>query len=1026
MKTTSKWSADGSLVSWRVEEGPGTLSTGTSITESGIVVVELSTPTTPGAEITVSGAVERFKLEEAAPEDPEIETNLRHDTGPIRVVPGPPLHLSLVSSVSSAVADDTTEIELTATVTDVAGNPVEDDTAVSWEVDTSIVGFSNEPSFTVGGVVTRTFVAPALPENVTVIATSGGAFGSATIAIQSVQGQLTAPTETLDVTAAESTMLTVEATGGDGTPVFWSTSNGTITVSSALTAGQASTTLSTDQGSTGPVVVTATVGDKIFTWTGLFDASTAGVLIPEHRFLVADATDNGFDQVTWVDGSVHDVPVFAMTPVQVRGPANGSAAITAGGTAAIEAYVFESAPGGVVPGVIRANDMALAGATLDPAEANTGSASLRFDPTDSATISDGPDFTFGVAFGVSLWLRPAVTSASVPLMQSGAWSIATLTDGRVEATIETSSGMFSVTSDAAPIANVWNLVLVDAVAGELRLTLSSGTASVPFSGTLIDSTAAIELGGGFDGHIDDMRFFEPGTAPDLFCISGIDAAGFIQLDGNGEASITVRSRGLSVPQYQAVPAIVQIEVFPPSSSTTTLGSGELDAIKQTKMVGPMGTSVLYLLDRESNGLVSDVIRSFFGGDPQSTAGTVANIVGGVLIVGDIGAIVKNLWRMIAFTDKEPNYAEFVLSSLGLLTTFTPVLDVPIAAVRAIVVRIGTSDLAQVLVKRLRYMFTRGRLPDEAELAMLALLVDDDILLQGLNRVIKNEDLWEAALRICKKLGGGGGSLLIVKSPAGHKRVLDLIGASTADVGGDVVRSLRSMSDDVLTRLASEEVTRLESVIQSLQTLVQGANKLDTQSIARAVNNRNIITSNYDEILLLNQLSEVASAGNLQKLVNYLGGLTKPFQVHMVRGFRYELEGAIFLKGLLGGEIQYFDKLVGGTDIDFLLGSLAIQAKSGNALASSGAASALRWINVAAGEVGMENVRYLIPEAAAENIPDVIQKIFDAYDITVHTYNAIKRLVILKLAAARAAPLPDFPGDRLRSDGQVDATHGGAR
>ncbi len=959
---------DGAEVVWEVVEGGGSVSPSSSTTENGLASTTLSTSTVPGSSYVVEGKLQRFRLRDA-PEEEEVEVDLRSESAQLVVVPGVPASIQLVGSSAQQTADGTGLVSFEVAITDRSGNPVEDGTPVTWLLDESTSDYRATVTETAGGAASAELPAPLVDGEQVVTVLAGTAQATNSISISPVVGTLTAGAAELDVLAGASTQMTATVNAADGTPVYWTTSNGNLVGDATVTGGLATATLSTAGGSTGPVVVTATIGQRLLFWQGTFIVEDQVSLVPATRFLVAEATEDSVTTVTWADGSVHEIPIIATTQVEVRGPANGLARVAFAGTVTLEAYNFESESGGQVPGLLRGLDMSLAGASLATDQARTGAASLRFEPGDQATIADHPDLDLTADLGVSLSLRPSQLAATALIGKGNAWSLELLASGQVRATVGTSTGPVVLTSAATVAVGTWSSIGLEAVSPSILLFVNGAVATTTFTGPLVTNDAAISLGGQLDAHLDDLALFDAGTSVPLRCV-GLDAAGLIQLDGSGRASFQVVSTGAPVPaDLIAVPHHLGVESV--GAPTASLRSGSLRRLAQKQTTGGYGCYLMYRLRAALWEPTVDTVLAFFGGDPHSNAATAANVAGGVLIVGDIGSIVKNLWRMAGKSEVEPNYPELVLSSLGLLTEFAvgagEIADVPISIARALVARIGNSPLAHIMVKQIRKAILSGQAYALSKVNLLRALVDNNGARSLFNALIKSEDVFEAAARAHARLG----DLFTHNLP-------QVLGGFSEDVGKKVLLTLGDVSDDVITSI--KDPAKFNAAIDGLARTLQAG--IDPQLIKRVLENNNILGATYRQAELLQDLARVDQVPGFDRLVNAL----KISNVQ-AKGFRYELEVAVSLGGngavtVLGRAAQIpgiFPPRF--TDIDVLANGIAYQAKRSAAAVGSGKAgleSAQKWVKSVLPQVGNDpaRVKYAIPHGV--DVPAQVQAFLDSF------------------------------------------------
>jgi hypothetical protein len=178
---------------------------------------------------------------------------------------GPPRSVSVSVSATSVPADGTTSSQLTATVTDVNGNPVPD-TLVGFNTTLGTLSASSAVT-NASGVATDT-ITSTKTGTATVTATASGVSGTATVTFTAgAPAKVAVSAAPSSVPADGSTASTVTATVTDkygnpvpGTPVGFGTTLGSLSATTVATNadGQAQVTITSTK--TGTATVTATAG----------------------------------------------------------------------------------------------------------------------------------------------------------------------------------------------------------------------------------------------------------------------------------------------------------------------------------------------------------------------------------------------------------------------------------------------------------------------------------------------------------------------------------------------------------------------------------------------------------------------------------------------------------------------------------------------------------------------------------------------------------------------------------------------
>ena len=674
---------------------------------------------------------------------------------------------------------------------------------------------------------------------------------------------------------------------------------------------------------------------------------------------MGNAESDGVETVVWPDGSLHDVPFWASTPVHVKGPANSIANVTLPGTQPTEVFTFDEISGTVITGLVAAHELVVQDATLDTTSAHAGAASLLFDGAADASIEDSDSFDFTDGLDVSLWVNPAELREAT-LVSKGAWSLEVLGDGRIQGRVSTSGGQFTATTEHALSPNAWQFVSLQLQRGNLAVAVGSSTATNDqVSGDIQKNDLPIVVGTGFRGNVDDLTLSSDPGGFSAIRFDGVDALGRLPLDDAGRGTFTVTTRG----------------VLP--------GGVDRTAVTIRVSVNPEDEDVVIIIEKNGWVYIYDPFLAFLGGDPETGVGIAASIAGGILIVGDIGALAKNGWRAAGWSSKEPNVIEVSLSGLGLLTELAvgagEIPDVPISTARTLVAKIGNSPLSRIIYNRIKTVITKGgSAVSAAETAFMKAIAQADDLAQVFKQVITTDELYEGALRAFDRFG-----------PTFFEFVKET--ATNKELG---IRSLRS-AIAVLGDLPEVAIASLKGSPKLFRGLI-GLVKIlksgvDLQLIKRVLTNcgeLRICNKLYTAGHLLDDIGELASVKGIEDLLK-----TLKIRNAQAAGFRYELEVAAFLKRA-GTEVVELTKRVstttGKTDIDVVIREggqlLLLQAKrSANAIrfGKDGLRSAKTWVAKALADLNTADfgrIRYLVPPGV--KIPPQVSKWFGQAGIRV--------------------------------------------
>jgi hypothetical protein len=448
---------------------------------------------------------------------------------------------------------------------------------------------------------------------------------------------------------------------------------------------------------------------------------------------------------------------------------------------------------------------------------------------------------------------------------------------------------------------------------------------------------------------------------------GLGANNQIQLDGTGTGMFIIRSKGLLAPNQ-----------FLPIEFTVREGSPFVGA-PETVQRG-------MLVDHDWYTRTIDFSYGFIGGDPDGVAGIGGGTAGGLLLIGDIGALVKNGWRAAGQSDKPVNKVEVALGALGVATTaaaVTGAVDGPISAIRSL---IAASDGVQ-LGKILAGFLQRG-LQDTAELTRLGnftlKVMTSDIALQGAKQVLTSEALVDASIRTVDKLGDLGGAYL--------ERIAKLSAGPGIKVAQDVTTLFGQLSDDTLNFFKTLNSSQLDDALDWLGTTLR-LGKVDVAQLRKLLDNNQLYTAAYSRSLLLRDLSILSGSEGIGTLVNRLKSETL---AGPIQGRLYELQTAAkLLHDNAGWKVTFISKYakevdpitgkrLASTDVDFIIDDgtdlIYYQAKSsatafGDSI-DDAIAKAQQWVHIVQKDAernGVTNqvIRYVTPnpQAIAQELAD---------------------------------------------------------
>jgi hypothetical protein len=972
---------DGSVVSWDVIEGNGSLSERITTSENNSVITELSTSTNPGDTYKV-----RARLLDVATTSGTNFVNVAQETGTITVVAGEPAEITLTASKDSYLSDNTDTIEFTAVVRDQFGNAVEDDTPVTWQVRDSTTDFITAQKKTANGQATATLQAPVVDHNQLVEVSAGTISESLEITVGRVDGTLVSNKDAINISNLETATLTVNVDAADGTPIYWQTNNGSLVTDDLIQDGQATATLTTSEAYTGGVIVTATIGDRLLLWQGRFTDNSPTVATVAHPILLAGAANDGTETFTRDDGSVIDIPYYAGTSIDLDGPPGASITVSHPTEQKVEAYTFDELSNETVTGRIAGHELLVSGATLDQTEKNTGTSSLFFNGNAHGVIAAHPDFDLTDELAVSLWVRPHRHAAGVFIDKGGVWALRMAEDGRVFASVTTAQGVFSAVSETPLPLDQWSAVGFSYNTFGLRLSVDkqafvNATAS---GGLVANGSDDIRIGSDIHGHIDDLAIFAATTAVAIR-VEGVDAAGMMTLDDSGRGSVRVSNTGSLGGGSIATRIPIKI--------TTTSGVVHTNGFPfvSSAYANDDSYTAPYVIVAEPHPFFHsfNVVSSFLGlRDPGSGSEMAANVAGGLAFgIGDAGALVKNAWRLGWWSDKDPNLPEVGLAVLGLgLEIGGPLgkgVDAIVAPLRTIVGRVGNIPFGRIFTTRLKEALL-GKGPEfgAAERNFITRLGGDNVLIDTLAPIIKSPELYQATIRIADKMGDGfyDAMVTIATTPGlGHTHT------------EAVVKTLAGVSDEVLESIGSYNYSVMLRLHESLTGLAKASLRTNPELMVKVLENNNLYTDGYKQAHLLKDLGLFTDLYTFPKFADTLK--TRNIQV---LGNRYELEAATYFQRngyqVVEFSVDVYDNFSGvgrrATDVDVVVlapqGQLwLLQAKRSEA-ALRGKPSVEAWVKKVVTErkklgqnpVDYSTIKYVVPPGTrvSEPIRDYLAEI----------------------------------------------------
>lgn len=575
---------DGSVIKWELVEssGGGSLSGETSETENGMASIKLTTSTTPRDRFKVKATVTKLRMK-IGDSDEIIETENEEglmdlNSQTFEVVPANANLISLEkmvngSSASSLPADGKSEMQLRATLTDQAGNPIARGTAVNWHVKGS--GHLEDQEFVVlgeDGVVAATLVAGTLAANQIVCIEVDGVLLQEEVQNTPVPVVSMSPSfVSLDMATGQTTQITLVTSGvANEAEVTWQTSKGELLYADTEIQGnQATATLLATETTAGSALITATIGDQVASCEVQFTSSAVATVSVGHPVIAFDASTNGTQNVPKADGSVRNESFFAQTPVHINAPGHGGqwVNISVGGKQCLlaSAYSFDFKNGATTPetsGVLLAQLNAGAEIVSSANSTGFGAGSLSLpEAASNATISHDASLTLSKGSTLSFSIYPSDLSGTV-LNKTGAYSANFTPDGKLRFHLGTGASSTFVVSQEALVADAWQQVEVRVLSNHLSMSVGDQVSTVARGQSLPSSTTSLIVGG-YQGRFDELRITQQveGLQGVDLRVSGLNPQNQIQLDNNGEATFTVGAEAAGqAPSGDTISQSVSVEL----------------------------------------------------------------------------------------------------------------------------------------------------------------------------------------------------------------------------------------------------------------------------------------------------------------------------------------------------------------------------------------------------------------------------------------------------------------------------------
>ena len=361
----------------------------------------------------------------------------------------------------------------------------------------------------------------------------------------------------------------------------------------------------------------------------------------------------------------------------------------------------------------------------------------------------------------------------------------------------------------------------------------------------------------------------------------------------------------------------------------------------------------------------DAVQSFFGGDPQTGPGVASNAAGGMLIVGDIGSLAKNLWRW--GSGQPVNHVEVALGSVGLATELAvgagELADAPISGVKALVAALANVPAGQILPILYRRALSNGA--DMVTLVRFIGRMGSETAFQVLKNVLTSEDLIKAAIKATDDLGDAVFD--------GLKHVSAF--ASYGGIAGAqrVLLVLANLSDAAKAEL--KLIARADfPVLCEHLGLILRSETVDATLLSRVLAKDALFSATYNRFALLRDLRLLSSADRLDVMVRTVAGVKGE---NFIRGNLYEIQAAAEIMRNGGTEMKIFREVVdvgaGRTDIDFIIDGVYYQAKSGPVTVKQ-VEEWVKKVKEHAKDAGNNTpvIKYVMPQSAIDATPQKVK------------------------------------------------------
>jgi len=693
---------------------------------------------------------------------PNFEAGEVYQFGPFRTIAGEAADIKLNKDKESIPADFTTELTLTAEVKDQFGNLVENGTAISWD-RRSFGEVSNIENQTTSGLAKLVMTPDDRVGQFDIKASSGEVDETISVSTNSFSVGLETAVDDVGLEGGPVVVTATVPNVADGAPIKWVARLGIVEGDTEVIDGRAVAVFEP-----GPFAGVA----KIYASVGQQWSRTDVTLSPPMGFpvfniadalLIGDRTEDGVIVPERLDGVSREVAYRTRSNISLTGLTPGEKYEIRLGTAEnpnIEpvAWFFmdDIVDSGTAPEIYHDYSGKTSDIVVDRVTLNRGTGSYLFASASELRIKDKEEIDengdviptdFSVSdlhlsdnFGLNISLRPNENSGLlIPLQgddeavhielvsKSDHYGVRLIDSANgyfPEFWVNTAAGEQSLRGTSEIGLNFWSTISVKVKNNAMWLTTSDTEIRAELSGPIVNSYNDLVVGGGFEGHIDNLKIFNYNKAPMAMLGDGGDRIELIANE-NGEIQTTARSLG-NLRTASPLEAIVESRAYWRRAQNDIV---ELDTNKG------FITFMTYGIASELTNLAAQVIWD----EGEGGEAIVYEFAASTFVVGDVRDILKYgiEWRF-GYADAAEKLT-FSLATVGILTTVTPIADLAVAALKILVKKAVDTPAAQLIVMLI------ATIVDEAKIGVFLTLEKYSDLLQALAKSDMTDELFQRAL-----------------------------------------------------------------------------------------------------------------------------------------------------------------------------------------------------------------------------------------------------------------------------------------